>query len=178
MKAVRLSLIAAVAALAFLALCLAGGCTPRTRPTPAPPAPAPAPTPAPVPVFDTATALLAAHNAARAARGLPALSLNPLLTAAAQGHADFMAQRGILAHAGIGDGDPFSRMQAAGYAYGWAAENAAAGQVDTVQVMEAWLGDPPHRANVLGPHYRDVGFGLSRAANGTPYWCADFGSLR
>ena len=49
------------------------------------------------------------------------------------------------------------------------------GQATPGGVLADWLSDPPHRANVLGAQYRDVGFGLAHDTSGAPYWCADYG---
>lgn len=133
----------------------------RRRPGPAPPVP-------PAPPGGDAAALLVAHNAARSARGLHPLTMDPRLTVAAQGHADHMAEIGVLAHSGIGDGNPWTRIRSAGFAYRSAGENVALGYPDAEHVVSAWLADPPHAANVLGD-YLAVGFGRS-----DHYWCADY----
>lgn len=90
-----------------------------------------------------------------------------------------MARRGILAHSGIGDGEPWDRMEEAGYRWSNAAENAAAGQDTEAEVMAAWMGERPpftgHRDNILGP-CRDMGAGVATDARGTKYWCVDFAS--
>jgi len=140
------------------------------------PAPAPPPVAPSLPggYTEMQQALLVVHNQARAARGLPPLAPDPRLCAAAQGHADRMAAAGTLAHQLPGEPDPFARMRDAGYAYMWAGENIADGQLDAPTVVEDWLDDPPHAANVLG-HYTHLGAGLAAAADGTLYWCCDYG---
>ncbi len=139
------------------------------------PAPGPPP-PVPVPALPTAAAdLLPLHNAERARAGLAPFRWDNRLATAAQGHAAVMARRRTLAHMGIGDGDPWTRMNAAGYAYSVASENAAEGQRTSAEVMAGWMSDPPHAANVLGP-YRDMGAGIAADANGVLYWCVDFAS--
>jgi uncharacterized protein YkwD len=140
----------------------------RPRPAPTPPPPAPG-------GVSPALALLAAHNAARAAAGLAPLMLDSTLCAAAQGHAEFMARQGVLAHAGIGDGDPWQRMKERGYVFREASENVAMGQRDAAAAVGAWMSDPPHRANILGP-YMHLGGGMAVAASGMNFWCCDYGS--
>jgi uncharacterized protein YkwD len=140
------------------------------RPRPAPPAPTP-------PVLsgdDAERALLAAHNEARARNLRPPLRLDLRLCDAAQAHAELMAARGVLAHEGLGDGTPFDRMRVQGYFFTAAAENIAEGDPDAASVVAAWMGDMPHRANVLGD-YTDLGGGMARSARGVPFFCCDYG---
>lgn len=134
------------------------------RPAPQPPTPAPADT-------DPA-ALLVTHNAARAANFLSPLGLDPRLCASAQGHADRMASVGRMAHEGIGDGTFYERILKAGYRPSSAGENIAVGQPTPELVVQAWLSDSAHAANVLG-HWTHAGFGFRRG-----YWCADYASPR
>lgn len=145
------------------------GCTPSGPPAP------PGPVPPPVPPGDVARLLLDACNEYRASRGLPSLALDPRLQASAGGHSQRMASVGKMAHVGIGDGDPFGRIQSAGYAYRTAGECVAWGQLDAGSVMRAWIGDAPHRAILEGP-YVDCGGAGVRGRDGGIYWCMDFGA--
>ncbi len=124
-------------------------------------------TPPPPPQGD----LLALHNAYRAASGLPPLVSNATLTAAAQRHAEWMANNKQLSHyEGIW---PFySRFT--GYVYSNAGENIACGQASEAEAMQSWEQSPGHRANILGD-FHDVGFGVAADATGVKYWCVDFG---
>lgn len=148
---------------------------PAPAPAPAPMPPAPAPAPAPIPA-DTDAEVIARVNAYRAAYRLPPMVADGRLTTAAQQHAAFMARVGRMAHEGIGDGTPWSRMRAAGYAFASAAENVAMGQPTVDSVMSAWLGSPGHRANIVGS-YQNIGVGMATDAAGQRYWCLDAGSL-
>jgi uncharacterized protein YkwD len=148
---------------------------PRPPAPPRPPVPPP-PAPPPSPAGDVAQALLDWHNNFRSSRGVGTLRLDPRLVATAQAHSVDMAVHGFLGHGGSDGSSPFQRMTLVGYGYTWAGENAAEGQPDAAAVCAAWRDDPPHRENMLGGHYRDVGFGMARDAAGTPYWTADFGS--
>lgn len=159
-----------------------GGPRPVVPPTPLPPTPPP-------PAGDVAQALLMGHNVERAKAGLPPLKLDARLTAAAQGHARRMAAAGRMAHEGLGDGDPWSRIRAAGYAYAEASENLAEGGPVPVpsdrgdfdfrpwspaEAVEAWMDDPPHRANVLG-RWAHMGGASAADAAGNVYYCCDYG---
>lgn len=129
------------------------------------------PRPPPDPSDAVAAALLIAHNAVRAARGRRALSIDPRLCAAARAHAARMAEVSWLASTGLGDGDPWSRMRAAGVEFSLASENVAVGHPDAESVIRSWLSDPLHAANVLGD-WSIAGFGCVGY-----YWCADYARL-
>ena len=119
--------------------------------------------------------LAGAHNEVRARRGLGALRVDDRLVRAAQGHADDMARRRRMAHRGSDCSSPFRRMERAGYRYGRAAENVAAGQETLEELMSDWMRSPGHRRNILGP-YTEIGTGYATDAAGTPYWCVTFGT--
>ncbi len=137
---------------------------------PTPPAPPPPPE---LPI--SKQAIIDAHNVIRAKQGKPPLVADIRLTAAAQNHADYMAKKGVLAHFGIGDGDPWSRIAAAGYDFSSAGENAAWNQRSVADVMSDWMSSPGHRRNVLGS-WINIGVGVSNGAKGDPYWCVTFAS--
>jgi uncharacterized protein YkwD len=149
------------------------------KPIPLPgPAPGPAPPPTPTPApdgQDIVAGLVAAHNAARQARGLAPLVASVLLNVSAGKHAALMAARHTMAHQLPGEGDLASRVQDAGYSWSRIGENIASGYPDIPSVMVGWMGDIPHRMNVMGA-FREMGAGMARAADGTPYYCVDFGA--
>lgn len=122
---------------------------------------------------DLSQQLLAAHNQARGTRS--PLVLHPQLQQAAQSHADHMAKRRKMKHEDIGDGDPWTRIQASGYAFSNAAENIAWDQRDVAEVMTSWMNSPGHRANILGD-YRDFGGAVAYGPHQDPYWCVVFGT--
>lgn len=166
-----------------LVACLGLACH---RPSPAPvpvPTPVPVPVPVPIPVppptpqpDDTAAELLKAHNAQREQRGLKVYTWNPQLQEAAQKHADYMARVGRMAHFGIGDGTPWSRIEAAGYAYSSAGENVAGDFRGIDSVMSAWMGSPGHRAAILSGSYTEFGGAVAIGSDGSRYWTTDFGA--
>jgi uncharacterized protein YkwD len=80
-------------------------------------------------------------------------------------------------------GRPFtSRIGAAGYRYRLAGENLAladAASATPRAIMQAWLGSPDHRTNLLRASYRDQGIAM-RAGNMPGYplahvWVNEFG---
>lgn len=124
-------------------------------------------TAAPGPITGEISQLLAAHNAERTQRGSTALRIEMRLSAAAQGHANWMASRGTMSHAGFP-----KRVTDAGYKYGNVGENVAYGYADVAAVMRGWMRSPGHRANILG-RFTEIGLGVARRGD-TPYWCAIF----
>jgi uncharacterized protein YkwD len=95
-------------------------------------------------------------NALRAKHGLHALKLSPELEAAAQRHAQDMARRNFLDHKGSDGSSPANRAKRAGYNFCTVAENVAAGQRSSGEVMQAWTDSTGHRRNMLKPKARDI----------------------
>ncbi len=121
-----------------------------------------------------AEALLEAHNKVRAEEKRPPLKLNVRLNEAAQAHARDMAEHGKLTHDGTDGSAPPDRIKRTGYVYKECGENVADGQDDVGSAMRTWLKSPPHRKNILG-HFTEMGGAMVKGADGTAYWCVDFG---
>lgn len=138
---------------------------PKSPLTPTLPLPPPLPVPGELPV---STRVIAAMNAERTRRGLPALTEDPVLNVIALDWAEQMARNRRISH-----GNFTGRIEAA-YPNSAAAENVAAGYGSVDEVMTGWMGSAPHRANILGLHFTLVGIGRAVDANGTVYWCGDF----
>ncbi len=122
-------------------------------------------------------------NQARITNGLTPLALNATLNAAAQAHANDLANAGVnyaaLGHNGSDGSTPPVRMQRAGYpAYPnglYVGENWAAYQtVD--DAMNFWMSDVPHRANILRVNFREIGIGVAPSVQGNPIVITDFGA--
>jgi uncharacterized protein YkwD len=124
------------------------------------------------------TTLEASINELRAGRGLHTLRIDERLTRASRRHAANMAAQGTFNHVLDGKG-PGERALAEGFE-GPVAENIAAGDQGTAQAFfDLWVSSEPHRANLLGPAYRELGVGCARAAQGARLYCvADFGEGR
>lgn len=129
----------------------------------------PAPSAAPA-VAGWQQEMLASVNAHRADAGLAPLTLCGTLNVAAQNQSNAQAAAGRMFHANLA-----TNANSAGYT-GWRAlaENVAAGQTSTAQVMTSWMGSSGHRANILGG-YTHVGFGLANGG-GVNYWTQSFGT--
>jgi uncharacterized protein YkwD len=113
--------------------------------------------------------LFAAANESRAANGLGALSLNPVLNNSAQAKAQHMIDNNYWAHVAPDGTEPWYFFQIAGYDYQSAGENLAYGFNTGYEVNAAWMNSTGHRANILG-NYTDVGFGI---ASGPTYQGAE-----
>jgi signal transduction histidine kinase len=102
-------------------------------------------------------ALVDMANSDRALNGAGSLTINPLLTAAAQAKADDMAARGYFAHFDPAGKGPWDWMKEAGYVYHFAGENLAIQFSESADVERAWLNSPAHRENLLDPRFTEVG---------------------
>ena len=155
-----------------------------TRAAPRPPAP---PTAAP-PAFaalDTSPmnaleqALFDDTNRRRVASGLPPLRANASLVGIARIRSHDMADHHYFAHTSPVTGDTaFSLMDKYGIPYGWAGENLAENNYPSDQcegvAADALWNSPPHRENILGAHYTDVGVGYAVDASGMSYFTIVF----
>ncbi|WP_099055158.1 CAP domain-containing protein [Streptomyces vietnamensis] len=116
-------------------------------------------------------------NAEREKAGCGPLRTEGHLRAAAQGHADDMAARDYYEHHSPEGRDAGDRISGAGYAWAAWGENIHRGPKTPERAMEDWMDSPGHRANILNCSFKDIGVGVSLAANG-PWWVQDFGAKR
>ncbi|MGR3485719.1 MAG: CAP domain-containing protein [Paracoccaceae bacterium] len=112
-------------------------------------------------------------NRARARAGLPAISVDPRLAAAARQQAAFMAESGRLTHAGAGGSTTGTRATAQGYEWGLVAENIAVGSASEGAALRLWMDSAPHRANILDGRFDQ--YGLARSGG---YWAMVLGDPR
>ncbi|MFF5712430.1 CAP domain-containing protein [Streptomyces sp. NPDC012756] len=116
-------------------------------------------------------------NAEREKAGCGPLRSEGHLRNAAQGHADDMAARDYYEHHSPEGRDAGDRMSGAGYAWSAWGENIHRGPKTPAKAMADWMDSPGHRANILNCSFRDIGVGVTLAANG-PWWVQDFGIRR
>ncbi len=123
-------------------------------------------------------------NIERTSRGLQPLQFNGLLYNAADWHAYNMASRsdaiGNAAahqHTLYGTRLPTmtSRMDYVGYEYSSVRENIAYGYTSARAVVQAWMNSPGHRANILSADVTEIGVSAWKNANGTYFFCQNFG---
>lgn len=118
-------------------------------------------------------------NQARVGAGVPPLTMNAILNASAQAHAQDMFDRHYYSHQNPEGLTSYERIIAQGYEPKMTAENIAKNQFSVVQVMESWLESPSHRANLLDADLEEVGFGLAFGENNGEYqllWVQNFGT--
>lgn len=161
---------------------------PKAPAAPRPPAPPAPPPPAPrASGLDTSAlngyelTLFNDTNARRASAGLPPLRLNMSLVGIARIRSRDMAANHYFAHTSPVTGDTaFSLMDKYGIPYAWAGENLAENNYPddqcTAVADDALWNSPPHRENILGDHYTQMGVGFARDASGMNYWTIVFTS--
>lgn len=86
--------------------------------------------------------------------------VNTKLQAAAQAHAQDMADRQFYGHQTPEGRSPSGRMRAYGYQSSMTAENIAAGKQSAEEVVAGWLKSPGHCRNILIPELREIGAGV------------------
>ena len=116
-------------------------------------------------------ALVRQMNALRAAHGLSRLQLSPALNAAAAVHSTQMARMGYFSH-NSANGQSFSQRVASyypsrGYRSWTVGENLVYGSPDlgAARALRLWLSSPPHRANLLNPHWHELGLSAVHATS-------------
>ena len=105
-------------------------------------------------------------NEERAKAGLPALTADTALSAAAQQRAQEITVS--FQHTRPGGQAWHTVLGAYGVTYMRAGENIAYGQKTSAAVMAGWMNSPGHKANILGDFTR-IGVGVYEK-NGALYW--------
>lgn len=105
------------------------------------------------------------------------LQADPVLAHTAKDEADAEAANGQQGHYTFGH--IYDSLRSYGYSHplGGVGENAAGAPgfwTDAQSVVQAWINEPNHRANILG-NFTYSGVGLT-VANGTYWWAQDFAS--
>ena len=93
---------------------------------------------------------------------LNGLTLNPVLTAAAQAKANDMATNGYFAHVSPAGLNSWYWFKQAGYNFSYAGENLAVDFTDSSAVNQAWLNSPTHRANIMNDHFTQIGIATAQ----------------
>ena len=123
--------------------------------------------------------LIALINGYRTSHGLPVVSPNSALGAAAAWMAGDMAARNYIGHVSWDGRSPTQRMTAFGYPATsmYTGEDLGAGYGTASAVLAGWQASPAHNAVLLNPNYNAIGIGLSYEPGSTYkwYWAADFG---
>lgn len=115
-------------------------------------------------------AMLDGVNTLRAARGAPALTLNPMLNAAAATHSRDMSVQNRPWHFGSDGSSPILRVQRAGYPGLMLGENIRETYETELETLSAWMSVSDTRAVILDPAARDMGFAWFQEPNGKIWW--------
>jgi uncharacterized protein YkwD len=129
---------------------------------------------------------LAILNAARAEARQCGATLYPAaapliwdtqLEAAAQQHADDMANRDFFSHTNPNGVTASQRTAAAGYG-AQTGENISAGYASLESAMQGWLSSPGHCANIMSTSYKHyaVACSVNKSSSYGTYWTQTFGS--
>jgi uncharacterized protein YkwD len=104
-------------------------------------------------------------NSFRHAHGLPPLHHSRTMQAMAQRHANSMATRHLMDHAGFLTERGLVGARAENVAWGCATQSCA---------IDVWEGSAGHRANMLLSGIRSYGM-ASATSGGRRYWCLELG---
>ena len=116
-------------------------------------------------------------NAERQKNGLPALTINALLTNAALGHSADMACNSMLSHSGSDGSYVNTRIVAAGYSPSYSEEIIYAGGGPQT-AFNWWMNDKLHRDAILNTKSSEMGIGYAYLDSSTygGYFTVDFAS--
>lgn len=119
-------------------------------------------------VFDLA-------NAERAGRGFSVLKWDMLAAAAARGHSNDMQARSYFAHMNPDGLSPFDRMKNEGIKYKAAAENIAAGYINSIYAHYGWMNsNTGHREALLDVKLTHIGTGVAFGGSYNVYYTQNF----
>jgi len=135
--------------------------TPEPTPVPTPPPPAYVPpSPPAAPYNELSRTVLGFIGDQRARAGLPPLTPNNALINAAQQYADFVFAAGPYQLSHTLDGTPADRAARQGYA-GGIGEILATASPSAQQMIDLWMGSPPHQAILMDGRFQDIGVGCA-----------------
>ena len=116
-------------------------------------------------------------NQERTSRGLGEVTPNHYLDIMAEDYCCEMIEGGFFDHTNPYTGEePGQRAIAAGYIYLAVGENLAGGQTSPEQALAEWMESEPHRRNILGAQWREVGIGVRTGGQHGVYWVLEFGN--
>lgn len=96
-------------------------------------------------------------NGNRAQNNISSLKVNSLLEQAALLKAQDMAVKGYFAHISPEGVEPWYWLAKVGYQYSGAGENLAINFSDSIDIENAWMNSPGHRANILDNRFSEIG---------------------
>jgi uncharacterized protein YkwD len=122
----------------------------------------------------TQTGTIDQTNSQRQDSGLPALTENEKLDAAAMIKAQDMFQKKYFAHESPSGAGPSDLAEGVNYDYLAIGENLALGNFKDDEVLvQAWMDSPGHRANILNKKYKEIGVAVLKGTyEGETTWIA------
>jgi uncharacterized protein YkwD len=103
------------------------------------------------------------------------LTPSSVLNRAARDHARDMARNNYFEHIGRDGSTPKERLARLNYRSSLTGENIAFGPESAEEVVSGWLASPGHCANIMEPHYLEMGIAVaSGKKRGAIYWVQDF----
>lgn len=109
--------------------------------------------------------LFKSTNAERAKAGVKSLSYSPYLEGSAYAKCEDMVKNNYWAHNDKNGLKPWRFIDEQGVPYSKAAENLAYGFRTSQDVIDHWMASEEHRANLLDPQLKEVGFGICKSDN-------------
>ncbi|MCX6705116.1 MAG: CAP domain-containing protein, partial [Candidatus Woesebacteria bacterium] len=100
-------------------------------------------------------------NEERQSQNLQILAVSPILNKAAEMKAEDMATKGYFAHTSPEGKTPWYWLEKVGYKYQYAGENLAVNFSDSIDVTNAWMASPTHKANIVKGNYTEIGTGIA-----------------
>lgn len=113
------------------------------------------------PAAVSAAEVVTLTNKERSEKDIPVLQRNSLLDQAAQMKAQDMAANGYYAHVSPDGLTPMHWVGKVGYKYLIIGENLVVNRTDAEQVVDAFMGSPGHRANILRTDFTEIGIGVA-----------------
>ncbi len=113
-------------------------------------------------------------NYQREQNGVLPLKRNSELDTAAIMKVHDMFEKQYFEHVSPTGKDAASLVLGTGYSYLWVGENLALGIFENEKdLVDAWMGSPGHRANILNGHYEEIGVAVDEGQfNGRHVWLA------
>lgn len=123
-----------------------------------------------------ATRVVEMVNEERVSQGLPAVSVNAVLTDMAANYACELIEGDFFDHTSPITGSTVgSRALQAGYYFKKVGENLAGGQTTPEQVMNEWMASTGHRENILDSSFIEMGTAVRTGGTYKWYWVQEFG---
>lgn len=104
--------------------------------------------------------LIRLTNIERQKNGLPQVSEDPRLDAAALEKGKNMFEENYWAHFSPSGKDPWGFINGAGYKFSYAGENLAKSFYNSDEVVRAWMASKTHKENILNKNYQHIGIAV------------------